>query len=70
MNNENGEIKKVQRPQWINIAKEISIILVIIDYTASFGILEQNMIFSFHMLLFFILSIYHFKIAQLWFEAM
>ena len=53
MNNENSATKKVQRIRYINIAKGISVILVIIEYTASFGILEQNMIFYFHMVIIF-----------------
>ena len=69
MTNENTVIRKPQRIQWIDIAKGISIFLVIIGHTAPFGILERNIIFSFHMPLFFILSGYHFKIAQNWDEA-
>ncbi|WP_075580419.1 acyltransferase family protein [Acidaminococcus massiliensis] len=59
----------LQRIQWIDIAKGITIFFVIIGHTAPFDILERNMIFSFHMPLFFILSGYHFKIAQNWDEA-
>lgn len=53
LNYESIAIKEQQRIQWIDIAKGITIFLGIIGYTAPFGILERNMIFSFHMPLFY-----------------
>ena len=48
------------RLPWIDIAKGIAIILVIIGHTIGFG-LARDMIFTFHMPLFFILAGYTFR---------
>ena len=53
-NNSNSE----NRLLWIDIAKGIAIILMIIGHTATFGGYLRNWIFSFHMPLFFLLSGY------------
>lgn len=55
--------KEKQRIEWIDIAKGIAILLVIIGHTVKFGSLSRNIIFSFHMPLFFILSGYTFRPA-------
>lgn len=52
------------RIDWIDIAKGIVIILVIISHTVEFGSFTRNFIFSFHMPCFFILSGYTHKIAK------
>ena len=52
-----------ERIQWIDMAKAIAIILVIIGHTVTFGTLPRNFIFSFHMPLFFILSGYTMHLA-------
>lgn len=46
------------RLTWVDIAKGLAIILVIIGHTAPFGSIARNTIFSFHMPLFFLLSGY------------
>jgi fucose 4-O-acetylase-like acetyltransferase len=53
-----------ERIKWIDISKAIAIIFVIIGHTAPFGSIERNMIFSFHMPLFFILSGYNFTLPD------
>lgn len=47
---------KTQRIEWIDIAKGIGILLVILGHSVKFGGILHNLIFSFHMPLFFILS--------------
>lgn len=51
------------RIAWVDVAKGIAILLVIIGHTVNFGSATRNFIFSFHMPLFFILSGYTFKLA-------
>ena len=53
-----------KRIDWIDIAKGIAILLVIIGHTVKFGSMTRNFIFSFHMPLFFILSGYTYKFAE------
>ena len=53
-----------KRIDWIDVAKGIAILLVIIGHTVKFGSATRNVIFSFHMPLFFILSGYTFKLAN------
>lgn len=48
--------KKQMRLQWLDIAKGIAIICTIIGHTVEFGSRTRNLIFSFHMPLFFILA--------------
>lgn len=45
-----------QRIDWIDIAKGIGILLVILGHSVQFGGIVHNLIFSFHMPLFFVLS--------------
>lgn len=51
------------RITWVDVAKGIAILLVIIGHTVNFGSSTRNFIFSFHMPLFFILSGYTFNLA-------
>ena len=46
------------RIQWIDIAKAITIIAMIIGHSVPYGSSIRNLIFSFHMPLFFILTGY------------
>ena len=50
------EKNKTQRIEWIDIAKGIGILLVILGHSVKFGGVTHNLIFSFHMPLFLILS--------------
>lgn len=50
-----------QRILWLDIAKGIAIICTIIGHTVAFGSQIRNLIFSFHMPLFFLLSGYTIK---------
>lgn len=52
------------RIDWIDVAKGIAILLVIIGHTVQFGSATRNVIFSFHMPLFFILSGYTFRLVD------
>lgn len=56
----------VHRIQWVDIAKGIAMLFVIIGHTAPFGSMERSFIFSFHMPLFFLLSGYTMKFADSW----
>lgn len=47
---------KINRLRWVDIFKGGVMLLVIIGHTAPFGSLTRNIIFSFHMPIFFILS--------------
>ena len=47
-----------ERKKWIDIAKGVAIILVIIGHSAPYKSVTRNLIYSFHMPLFFILSGY------------
>lgn len=51
----------VKRIQWIDISKAIAIILMIIGHVLPYGSEGRNLIFSFHMPLFFILTGYTIK---------
>ena len=53
-----------KRIAWIDVAKGVAILLVIIGHTVKFGGATRNVIFSFHMPLFFILSGYTFRLAD------
>lgn len=54
------------RIQWVDIAKGMAMLFVIIGHTAPFGSMERNFIFSFHMPLFFLLSGYTLKFTDSW----
>ncbi len=53
-----------RRIDWIDLAKGIAILLVIIGHTVKFDSMTRNFIFSFHMPLFFVLSGYTYKFAE------
>lgn len=53
-----------QRIAWIDTTKGITILTVIWSHTLSFGSLPRNLIFCFHMPLFFILSGFTLKPAK------
>lgn len=53
---EEGVIK--DRINWIDVAKGITIVLMIIGHSVTFGSLTRNIIYSFHMPLFFVLAGY------------
>ena len=59
--------KQTNRVDWIDIAKGIAILLVILGHTVGFdtniGNITRGIIFSFHMPLFFILSCVTFKLS-------
>ena len=55
-----------RRIGWVDIAKGIAILLVIIGHTVKFGGGTRNFIFSFHMPLFFILTGYTSNLAADW----
>lgn len=60
-----------QRIEWIDLAKGITILLVIVGHTVSEGFWEQivrGIIFSFHMPLFFILSCATYRTSNTWLE--
>lgn len=58
------QIKNNSRIEWIDIAKGITIIAMIIGHSVEYGGEIRNLIFSFHMPLFFILSGYTYKIPD------
>lgn len=60
--------QKNARPRiaWIDIAKGVTILSVIASHVLAYGGTSRNLIFSFHMPLFFILSGYTLKPAQNW----
>lgn len=55
-----------KRIEWIDIAKAIAILLMIAGHTFSYGSYVRNIIFSFHMPLFLILSGYTFHFCDNW----
>lgn len=57
-------LTKKQRIEWIDIAKGIAIVAMIIGHSVEYGGTIRNFIFSFHMPLFFILSGYTYKIPE------
>lgn len=56
------EMRKGKRIEWIDVAKAICILLMIAGHTYPVGSKVRNIIFSFHMPLFFILSGYNFSL--------
>ena len=50
-----------KRIEWIDIAKGMTILLVIVGHTVTNGTVVRDAIFSFHMPLFFILAGYTFR---------
>lgn len=56
MNPTNTLEKKSSRIEWIDIAKCFCIILMVVGHTVEYGSLSRNIIFSFHMPLFIVLS--------------
>ena len=58
MNEQKSLVNHTERPrlQWVDILKGMAMLLVIVGHTAPFGSFTRNMIFSFHMPIFFILS--------------
>lgn len=61
MNYSMGYMSDNKRIEWVDIAKGIAIILMIIGHTVPYGSKVRNFIFSFHMPLFFILTGYTIK---------
>lgn len=59
----NLKVGNTQRIEWIDVAKGIAILLVIIGHTVQFESLTWNLIFSFHMPVFFVLSGYTYRPA-------
>ena len=57
-------VSQKKRIAWIDIAKGITILTVIWSHSLPFGCLPRNLIFSFHMPLFFILSGFTLKPAK------
>lgn len=57
-------IAKKQRIAWVDIAKGFTILTVIWSHTLAYGSLARNIIFCFHMPLFFILSGFTLKPAK------
>ncbi|HBK26936.1 MAG TPA: hypothetical protein DDY90_09595 [Clostridiales bacterium] len=53
-----GNSVKIGRLEWIDYTKAFAIIFVIVGHTVSFGSEVRNLIFSFHMPLFYILTGY------------
>ena len=65
--NKKLKVKTSQRKEriaWIDIAKGVTILTVIWSHTLPFGGLPRNLIFCFHMPLFFILSGFTLKPAR------
>ena len=56
--NENSQliVKNKRRIEYIDIAKGIAIILMIMGHVCSYGSWKRNIIYSFHMPLFIIVS--------------
>ncbi len=63
LTNSNAQCNRIL---WIDVAKGITIILTIIGHSLGYGTLGRNVIFSFHMPLFFILSGYTFRVSTNW----
>lgn len=59
---------KAERIEWIDIAKAITIIIMIAGHTVSFGTGIRNLVFSFHMPLFYILTGYTIREHRSWTE--
>ncbi len=57
---------KNRRIEWVDAAKGLAILLVIAGHTVASGTFTRNIIFSFHIPLFFILSGYTFRPASNW----
>lgn len=58
----NGQLVDEKRFVWIDIAKGVAILLVIAGHLYPFGSLVRNIIYSFHMPIFFILTGYTIKV--------
>ena len=65
MTNEVKGSNLTDRLNWLDIAKGLAIICTIIGHTVAFGGRTRNLIFSFHMPLFFLLAGYTIKPIQL-----
>lgn len=50
------------RIQWIDAAKALAIVLMIVGHTVEFGTFTRNLIFSFHMPIFVVLSGFTYKV--------
>ena len=61
-----NETVEKKRITWIDAAKGLAILLVIAGHTTDSGSFTHNIIFSFHIPLFFILSGYTFKPSNSW----
>ena len=59
-----------KRIGWVDAAKGLAILCVIVGHTLESGTFTRNIIFSFHIPLFFILSGYTFKPSSSWVECM
>ena len=57
---------KRKRIEWVDAAKGLTILLVIAGHTLNSGTFTRNIIFSFHIPLFFILSGYTFRPSSNW----
>lgn len=58
----------IMRIDWIDIAKGIAILLVIIGHTVPYDSATRNVIYSFHMPLFFLLSGYTYRFSDTYAE--
>lgn len=63
-----SKAKKAERIEWIDIAKAITILIMIAGHTVNFGTGMRNLIFSFHMPLFYILTGYTIREYRSWKE--
>lgn len=66
MNNANTLSTPKRRIVWIDVAKTITIIAMVIGHSLPYGSTGRNFIFSFHMPLFFILTGYTLRSAESW----
>lgn len=66
MINNKSSVCQPNRLDWVDFAKGIAILLVIVGHTAPYGADLRNYIFSFHMPLFFVLSGYTSKVVEKW----
>ena len=63
------EHSKQNRIPWVDAAKGLAILLVIVGHTVPTGSFTRNIIFSFHIPLFFLLTGYTFHPSASWSEA-
>ena len=54
-------LKKKERIEWIDVARGIAILLVILGHSLEMGIMVRMCIYSFHVPLFFVLSGFFYK---------